>query len=306
MDLDQLKSFVVIARERNLTRAAGILHLSQSALSSQLRRLEDGLAVTLFRRTTRGMELTEEGRELLPLAEATLESARKVRQKALDLNRGLGESVIIGLNADPTFLRVGAIARRLSLLHSELGAVFHTSQTVRTAQLLRQGQVDLAFFYGEASDADIRHTLLARIRICVVIPAPLAAGGEELGWREVAALPWIWVGHDSPFYAALGEQMERRGLLPAQAVAAVDEHIVKELVRDGRGAAVMREDEAIPLLEEGRVAIWPQGWMTVPLSLAWLEKNSEKKKIRATLETIRYVWQDARGEDGDLLASYRL
>ncbi len=291
VELHQLRSFLTIAREANLTRAAQKLNLSQSALSSQIRQLEGDLEITLFRRTTRGMELTEAGRELLPLAEGALEAAQKIRRRAMALHQGVSESVAIGLNADPTFLRVGAINRRLSLLHRDLNVIFQTSQTIRTAQMLRQGELDLAFFYGEASDADIAHALLARVRICVVVPSRLSAGRTDMSWEDVAALPWIWAGAESPFYLALTDQLSQRRLRPNQAVETMDEHIVKELVMDGQGLAVMREDEARPLAESGRVVIWDKGWMTVPLSLAWLEKNGEKKRIRAAREAIRHIWQ---------------
>ncbi len=267
MEIYQLKSFVVIAREQNLTRAAEALHLSQSALSSQLKQLEGELGVGLFKRTTRGMTLTDRGRALLPHAQQVLEAAKQMREKAMALNRGAGESLTIGLNADPAFLRIGAINRRLSLLHADLNVIFLTSQTVNTAQMLRQGQIDLGFFYGDASDADIRHSLISRVRLCVVIPTALAAAGLPLDWPEVAALPWIWVGNDCPFYTALLQ-----------------------------GVAVMREDEARPLVESGRARIWEQGWMTLPLSLAWREKQNSEKKLRAATEVIRHVWQETGGE----------
>ncbi len=303
MELYQLHSFATIAREANLTRAAEKLHLSQSALSSQIRQLESDLGVTLFRRTTRGMDLTEAGRELLPLADGALEAAQKIRRRALALHQGVSESVSIGLNADPAFLRVGAINRRLSLLHRDLNVIFLTTQTVRSAQMLRQGQLDLAFFYGDASDADIAHTLLARVRICIVIPTRLCADRQRMSWEEIAPLPWIWAAQ-SPFYTALADQMTQRRLRPLQAVETMDEHIVKELVMDGQGLAVMREDEARPLAESGRVRLWDKGWMTVPLSLAWLEKNSDKKRVRAARDAIRHVWQDV--EEGGESAPYWL
>ncbi len=296
MEIYQLKSFVVIAREQNLTRAAEALHLSQSALSSQLKQLEGELGVGLFKRTTRGMTLTDRGRALLPHAQQVLEAAKQMREKAMALNRGAGESLTIGLNADPAFLRIGAINRRLSLLHADLNVIFLTSQTVNTAQMLRQGQIDLGFFYGDASDADIRHSLISRVRLCVVIPTALAAAGLPLDWPEVAALPWIWVGNDCPFYTALLDNLERHRLIPNQVVTTVDEHIVKELVIDGQGVAVMREDEARPLVESGRARIWEQGWMTLPLSLAWREKQNSEKKLRAATEVIRHVWQETGGE----------
>lgn len=296
MELNQLKSFLTIARERNLTRAADKLHLSQSALSTQLKQLEEELGVALFRRTARGMELSEHGSELQSLAEETLESARRLRRRAMQLQQGVGETLVIGLNASPAFLRVGAVNRRLSLLHGDLNLIYRSSETLRTSELLRHGHLDLAFFYGNSADADIRHLLLSWVRICVAIPRGLAADPTALGWEQLAALPWIWVANDSPLYAALLDKLERLRLQPNQAVTAADEFIVGELVRDGQGVAIMREDEARPLAESGDVNIWEHGWMTLPLSLAWLEKNDGKKKIRAARDAIRHIWQSDRDD----------
>jgi DNA-binding transcriptional LysR family regulator len=304
MELYRLKSFAAIAREGNLTRAAERLHLSQSALSSQLRQLEDELGLSLFRRTSKGMELTEAGRELSHFIDGVLEAADRLKLKAQALGQAGGEAVNIGLNADPAFLRVGAINRRLAQLHGELNVIFLTSQTVRTAQLLRQGQLDLAFFYGDSVDADLQHLRLAEVRLCVVIPAPLAQSAGALGWPEVAALPWVWVGSDSPPYDAMLEQLEQRRLTPNRAVKTVDEYIVKELVVDGQGAAVMREDEARPLARDGRVVIWEKGWMSLPLSLAWMATNGDKKRVRAAREAIEYAWSDSGQREDDGLARF--
>jgi DNA-binding transcriptional LysR family regulator len=64
MELYQLRIFLTIARTGNLTRAAERLNASQPAVSSQIKALEEELGVTLFARTPRGMELTQEGRIL--------------------------------------------------------------------------------------------------------------------------------------------------------------------------------------------------------------------------------------------------
>src|SRR5262252_9431477 len=65
MELYQLRSFLAVAEAGNLTRAAEKLHLSQPALSAQIRSLEDELEVTLFERTSGGMTPTAAGRRLL-------------------------------------------------------------------------------------------------------------------------------------------------------------------------------------------------------------------------------------------------
>ncbi len=291
MEIYRLKSFLAIMKEGNLTRAAERLHLSQSALSSQLRQLEEELGLSLFRRTARGMELSDAARELVPLAEGVLDAAERLAQRARFLRQGGGETLTIGLNTDPAFLRAGAINRRLSSLHGDLNVVFVTSQTVRTSQLLRQRQLDLAFFYGEVGDPSIHQLRLTDIRFCVAIPTVLHCGRKQLDWPEIAALPWIWVEQGSPPYEAMRQQFEKRQLVPSQAVQAVDEYIVKELVSTGQGVAVMREDEARPLVQAGEAMLWEKGWLELPLNLGWLAQNEEMKRVKSARAAIEYLWR---------------
>lgn len=302
MELYRLKSFLAILREGNLTRAAERLHLSQSALSSQLRQLEEELGLSLFRRSPRGMEASEAARELLPLVEGVLEAAERLGQKARLLSRSSGETLTIGLNTDPGFLRVGAVNRRLASLHEELNVIFVASQSVRAAQLLRQGQVDLAFFYGAVNDPDIHCRRLAEVRFCVVIPKALRRHDGPLGWAQVAALPWIWVEQASPPYEAVRQQFARHGLNPGVAVQAVDEYIVKELVAAGQGVAVMREDEARPLLRAGAATVWEKGWQSLPLHLGWLARREESRRVRVARAAIEYLWAGGEVLHDDPLA----
>lgn len=300
MELYQLKSFLTIVREQNLTRAAEALHLSQSALSSQIKALEEELSLKLFRRSSRGMTLTPEGEALLPQIRETLEAAARLRQQAGALNRGVSASVTIGLNADPTFLRVSAINQRLALLHPGLNTIFLTSQSVQTAQLLRQSMIDLGLYYGDIHDSDIDSQVVAQVRVCVVIPRRLVSGSPGPDWAAVAALPWIWVGNDCPLYKPVQDRFERLKLIPNQATTAVDEQIVRELAAKGQGVAVMREDEARALETEGDVLIWEEGWSTIPLNLGWLTKQADNDQVRAAREAVGYVWreQDDAGDDG--------
>ena len=291
MEIYRLKSFLAIMREGNLTRAAERLHLSQSALSSQLRQLEEELGLSLFRRNPRGMELSDAARELVPLVEAVLDSAERLRLRARALCAGGGETLTIGLNTDPGFLRIGAINRRLTSLHEELNVVFVANPTARTVQALHHGQVDLAFFYGTLDDPSIHQAQLAETRFCVVIPRALLRRELPLDWGEVAGLPWVWVEQDSPPYEAMRQQFEKRQLFPSQAVQALDEYIVKELVAAGQGVAVMRADEARPLLDEGKVIVWEKGWMELPLSLGWLARHNRTERVRAGRAAIEYLWR---------------
>src|SRR5436305_135346 len=74
MDIQQLRTFVTVARVGSITRAAEALHITQPAASGQIKSLEEELSLRLLTRTTASLALTQAGQELLPKAEHTLEA----------------------------------------------------------------------------------------------------------------------------------------------------------------------------------------------------------------------------------------
>ena len=78
MEIYQLRAFIAVARTGHMTRAAEQLHLTQSAVSKQLKALEEEFGASLFERTPSGMTLSAVGRRLMPLAKRTLEAATEL------------------------------------------------------------------------------------------------------------------------------------------------------------------------------------------------------------------------------------
>lgn len=305
MQLDQLRSFLAIAREQNLTRASEALNLSQSAVSSRIKLLEEELGLRLFERTSRSMQLTEAGQVLASYARDVLRAAEELKQKAVSLSHGLSASIVVGLNTDATFLRVSAINQRIRSLLADTSLTFRICHSADTARQLHQGQIDLGFFYGDELLPGVESRVVKQVRICVVIPTSLVPDGEPLNWGRVAALPWVWVDNEFPFFKLLQQNIEDHVTLPNQTVTAVDEQIVRELVAAGHGAAIMREDEARPLAEKGLVTIWNKGWGEIPLRLGWLEANSNKQRLKTAIDAICHIWEKPAGiGDGDQAGEY--
>lgn len=299
MTLAQIRSFLAIAREQNLTRAAESLNLSQSAISSQLKSLEDELGVRLFERNARGMTLSDAGQIISSYAKDVLASCGALQRCAESLSRGISFSVRIGLNADPNYLRVSAINQRLSLLYPDLNIIFHSSETVRTAQQLSDETIDIGFFYGDLESSTISEQQIAIVRICVVIPANLHKKAEELNWGALCRLPWVWVDDKFPFYQALAKKIGPLTNPPQQTVTAANEQIVRELVVAGQGVALMREDEARPLAAEGRIKIWEKGWCDIPLKMGWLKEREALRQIQKVREAISHIWAPQKEIDSE-------
>lgn len=97
MELRTLHYFITVARELNITRAAGKLNMSQPPLSNQIKGLEEELGVQLFLRGKRHLELTEEGALLLRRAVQIQELAEKTRQEIASLRQGMTGTVYLSM-----------------------------------------------------------------------------------------------------------------------------------------------------------------------------------------------------------------
>src|SRR5258706_13451301 len=89
INLRQVRSFVVVAGAGSFTRAARLLHISQPALTVQIRQLEGALGLKLFDRNTRQLDLTPLGKELLPTFERLVRDFDSVTESARQLAAGV-------------------------------------------------------------------------------------------------------------------------------------------------------------------------------------------------------------------------
>src|SRR6478736_3696688 len=124
MNLEQLRSFVEVAKFGNFTRAAEELYLAQPSLSRQIATLERDLGAVLFHRARGGSTLTAAGESLLPLARRMLADADSVRRELAEL-AGL-ERGRVRLGATPT-LCISLVAEVLSAFHAAHLALITTS-----------------------------------------------------------------------------------------------------------------------------------------------------------------------------------
>ena len=187
MQLESLEAFLAVARYGSVTAAARALGFTQSAVSRQVATLEAQTGARLFDRLARGVALTDEGRCLLPHAEAVVGRLATARRD-LDALRGLGAGRL-RVGAFPTAL-AALVPRALAafrLAHPDVALALAEGRTPALLEHLRAGDADVAVVSapaGQPLDAarfDLRHLLDEHLLMAV-------AGSHRLAGRRTARL----------------------------------------------------------------------------------------------------------------------
>ncbi|WP_120501244.1 LysR family transcriptional regulator [Roseovarius sp. EL26] len=145
IDSDLLQTFVRIAECGNLTVAAGKLGRTQSAISVQLRKLEEGLGTTLFLRTAKGMVLTPAGEALLSRAKLIV---AEIRETAQLFREPLTGSIHVGLPDDFDETVLECILMGFSRTHPGVQVLARSGCTSGYAAAIRTGELDVAVCSG--------------------------------------------------------------------------------------------------------------------------------------------------------------
>jgi len=240
VDLRQLECFAAVARQRNFTRAADDLYLTQSAVSQQVRRLEAQLGVQLLRRSSRGVELTAAGAELLPRAEAILADVARARAAMDELASGTVRGAVRVAAATGDAAGLPAALASFHAAHPGIRVALRLAPGDDVADLVRRGTADLGI---AATDGDAAGVDTAPLR-----PEPLlllVPPGDPL---EGATGVDVWTLRDRPFVLAepgtalrttVARLCETAGFGPVPLLEAGDPETVRVLVAAGLGVALV-------------------------------------------------------------------
>lgn len=260
MELYQLKTFVAIAREGSLTRAAERVFTSAPAVSAQLKALEDELGVKLFERTPRGMALTEAGRQLLLEAERTLSSATRLRSAAEQIRGAAQGAVRFGTVADPVALKLGDVLVKLAERHPHVTLQLQQGLSFETIAGVQRGELDCAYALNDQEQIDgLDVRRLGAVDLVVAMPMALAASHADMDIAQLTALPWV----GTPATCMLRPHLERlfatAGRAYRQGQTADSETALRSMVASGMGVGLLRLDQALQAERNGELRIWP-GW----------------------------------------------
>lgn len=199
MELRVLKYFLMTAREENITKAAGLLHITQPTLSRQLMQLEDELGVKLFNRSNHNIKLTEEGMLLRRRAQEIISLEEKAKTELSGNNGELAGEISIGCgetrNMDFLSARIAAFREKYPLVRFAI----YTANADDIKERIERGLIDLGLMM-EPVDiskyAFVRMPVREQWAVMVKEDSPLAEK-EFVTPKDLVGTPLIFVYRQS-------------------------------------------------------------------------------------------------------------
>ena len=192
IELRHLRYFVCVAEEGNIGRAALRLHISQPPLTRQIQQLEDHMGVQLFRRSNRGVELTDAGRVLYDDARDILGMTERAVERSSQAALGLLGRVDVAIFGSGIFGAIPKLMRNFRETHPDVSLFFHNMVKEEQIDALRHRRISLAFNrLMRPIDGLISEPLLTE-SIYVAAPSDSAlASAEVVHLRELENVPLV-------------------------------------------------------------------------------------------------------------------
>jgi DNA-binding transcriptional LysR family regulator len=244
VEFRQIRYALAVARERSFTRASARLNVSQSAISEQVRLLEQHLKFPLFRRTGRGVELTERGRAFLHEAERVMTDLLNLDDTARRLRGAAGDTFVLGTGSGMAPLFMPRLFGEFHRVAPEIRLEIVTAPTKNIFQELQEQRLDagialdsepdkvpagvIVHRLAEAELAIIAHpahriaTLAQPIDIGLLIGEPIIMSELTIGYGDVVMGMFTDLGI-RPYILAVADNIET----------------MKVIVQSGTGIAIV-------------------------------------------------------------------
>ena len=254
MDLGQLETFLVVAREKSFSRAAERLYRTQPAVSLALKRLEDELGETLLDRTTKGGTLTDAGTTLLPLAQRMLDLRKQILDTFGSL-KGLQQGRLnIGANDSVSEYLLPGVLLAYQQAHPAIRIQAYRQSSERIPAEVIERRLDVGFVSYDPMHPELVSEVILRDHMVLVVPP-----GHRLARRNEISLEALgretFVAHNAitPTRNAIVDLFSRCGTPLRITMELGSLATIQEFVALGAGVAILPRMTALESIRQGRL-----------------------------------------------------
>jgi len=175
MDIRQLRYFLTIADEGNISKAAEKLHMSQPPLSQQLKLLETELGVQLMERNTRNITLTNVGEALLYRTRQILDLFEFTKNEVIDIHEGLDGTLSIGTVSSVGATFLPNIMQRFRKMYPRVNFEILDEDSEKIMEMLTHGMIDLGIIRTPFTQNEFEHLALPSV--------PFSVASDNVFWE---------------------------------------------------------------------------------------------------------------------------
>jgi DNA-binding transcriptional LysR family regulator len=265
MTLDQLRTFVAVAEQQHVTRAANVLALSQSAVSSSIAALEAQYDVKLFHRIRRNIVLTDAGQQFLGEARAVLARASSAGNMLADLAGLRRGSLSLAASQTVANYWIPKVMQRFHATHPGVSLKLSITNTGQVVRQVAEGAVDPGFVEDQIDTDGLDVCAVAQDELVLVVAPnhPWAhhdsTTADPVDLRETA---WVLREQESGTRGIFEKMVRNLGADPSGLEIALElpsNEAVRSAVEAGAGATVMSRLVAASSLSAGTLIAlhWP-------------------------------------------------
>ncbi len=291
MEIYQLRTFVTVAQQGHLTQAAEVLHLSQPAVTAQIKAIEEEVGMPLFERTAGGVVLTLAGQELLPQAQDILAAARQLLNHARGLKGQLSGRAQLGITLTPDILRVGELVARMAERYPLLEVCLHQGVTGDVLNAVRKKELDGGFYLGKNPYANVHTVLLDQLPLRIVAPPGWLSRINAANPKELGRLPWVGISQFSSLSKIVSELWRELNISPKKVSECDNLFTAIELVKAGVGLSLIREQDAQQAAAQGLLEVVPDIVKSAELQFVFSADKAADPVLSVLVGELSAVWQ---------------
>lgn len=238
MDIRQMRYFIAIAEEKNITAAAHKLHMSQPPLSLQLKQMEEELGVMLVERHGKKLELTDKGELLYRHALNIVHAFEEVKNELQETDEGRKGNLSIGINT----LSVPEFPEWLEAFHASYPLVYLRivqNDSAYLAELVKNRTIELGLVRLPLANQDLNYLHLYNesfIFIC------RQNEKEKISMEEISHVPLILPSTEGLGSYSIIHDAFTKAQLPLQVISECsDMNVLMQLVSSGIGSTIVPE-----------------------------------------------------------------
>ena len=241
MDLRHLRYFTTLAQERNFTRAAARLNVSQPPLSQQIKALESELGTLLFLRTSRRVDLTAAGQVFLTHASAILERVEQASAQTRAVGSGHAGHLDIGSSSSLLLGPLPQLVAGYRRAFPGVSVALHEMTPAAQLTALRDRRLDISFSRTPVADLHLSAELAWEDPVVAALPrGHRLVARRKLALKDLASEEFVLLRLDSSAFAAyINQCCVDAGFMPRASQYVVETQAMPSLVAAGLGVALV-------------------------------------------------------------------